>query len=236
FGGIVSTNFPIGVKEAETLLFHKTGGNAKGDPNRRLIDVIMAPSISQEAIELLKRKDGRCKLLVNEALGHLTKNTVDKELTIRSVGGGLLEQDHASLILNLEHEKLKKNDRTLTDQQTIDLLLAWAVCATSRSNTITIALNSMIIGNGSGGKSRVFIAEIAIKLANDSGHIIAGAVAVSDSFFPQPDGPQILIDNNVDVIFTTFGSVKDKTVKETILDAGVILWWGPDNEFRIFKH
>ncbi|MCH7492665.1 hypothetical protein IID19_03710 [Patescibacteria group bacterium] len=236
FGGIICTNFPIGTQEAKTLLFYATGENAKGNPIRRLIDVIMAPSFSQEAIELLKRKKGRCKLLINKVLARLNQDSVDKEITVRSVCGGYLQQENASLILDLEHEKLKKNDQTLTPQQKIDLLLAWAVCATSRSNTITLALDSMIIGNGSGGKSRVAMTENAIKLARDSGHPVAGAVAVSDSFFPYPDGPQRLIDANVAIIFTTFGSAKDKTVKETILNAGVILWWGPDSLFRIFKH
>ena len=82
-----------------------------------------------------------------------------------------------------------------------DLILAWAVGCTSNSNTITLVKDGMLLGNGVGQQDRVGAAQLAIMRAGEKD--LNGAVAYSDSFFPFPDAPQILIDYGIKIIFST---------------------------------
>src|SRR3990167_7064164 len=60
FGGSVMLNFPVDEKIAEELIHkHMLEG-------RRLLDIIAAPFFTPEAVEILSRKKGKCRILVNE--------------------------------------------------------------------------------------------------------------------------------------------------------------------------
>lgn len=67
-----------------------------------------------------------------------------------------------------------------------------------------------------------------------AGHKTFGAVAYSDSYFPFPDAPQVLIDAGVSAIFCTSGSVRDEIVLETMIAAGVAVVQLPDRDARGF--
>jgi phosphoribosylaminoimidazolecarboxamide formyltransferase / IMP cyclohydrolase len=123
---------------------------------------------------------------------------------------------------------------TLERRQESDLLLAWAVGATSNSNTTTLVRNGQLIGNGVGQQDRVGGCSLAVTRARDAGHEVTGAVAYSDSYFPFPDAPQVLIDAGVGAIFCTSGSVRDEIVLEAMLDAGVAVARLPDRDARGF--
>jgi phosphoribosylaminoimidazolecarboxamide formyltransferase/IMP cyclohydrolase len=124
----------------------------------------------------------------------------------------------------------------LTNRMMKDLLIAWGIGSTSNSNTITIVNDEMLIGNGVGQQDRVGAAELAIKRAIDAGHKdkLQGAVAYSDSFFPFPDGVQVLIDHGIGAIFSTTGSVNDKKIQDLCRECGVVLCQLPDTSARGF--
>lgn len=227
FGGLVMANFPIGAKEADILL---TYGVAEG---RRLLDGIVAPDFKTEAVDMLKRTKDKCRFLINPALGSLSINSLDAANRFRYVRGGFLKQLNYTFILDLHHPQLEQFGQ-LTAEQEDDLLLGWAINATSNSNTITLVKNGQLIGNGVGQQDRVGAAELVVKKAIDGGHNPRGAVAVSDSFFPFPDGPKKLIDAGIKVIFATTGSVKDEEVKKVIMEAGLTLLRLPDAVARGF--
>lgn len=227
FGGLVMTNFPLGEAEAETLLAY---GVSNG---RRLLDGIIAPSFTDEAIARLKRKKDKCRLLANEALAALSKDSLDMADRFRYVRGGCLRQPNYTFIFDFKLEALQQFGE-ITDQQKSDLLLAKAVCDTSNSNTITIVKDDMLIGNGTGQMHRGWAAKIAIDKVVYSHHTTFGAVAASDSFFPFPDGPEMLCQSGVAVILATTGSIKDEEIKKLITEAGVTLVWLPDTVGRGF--
>lgn len=77
-------------------------------------------------------------------------------------------------------------------------------------------------------------AKLALMIAQEGGHDVADAVAWSDSFFPFPDGPQVLTDAGVKVIFASSSSVNDKLVIEHCLNAGATLVTLPDAICRGF--
>jgi phosphoribosylaminoimidazolecarboxamide formyltransferase/IMP cyclohydrolase len=227
FGGVVSVNFLIDGDLANELLTHGMTGA------RRLLDTIIAPGFSPEAIQLLSRKGDKCRFLANPALASLGASSLDDTPILRQVRGGFLRQPNYTFVLDLESSDVVHTAK-LTDGQRRDLILAWAICATSNSNTITLTKDSTLIGNGVGQQDRVGCCELAIKRATDAGHDVKGATASSDSFFPFPDGPETLIKAGIGAIWSTTGSVKDGEIQDLCKSHKVPLWQAPDTVARGF--
>lgn len=239
FGGSIMVNFSVDENIAEDLInkFMKEG--------RRLLDVVCAPSFTPEAIDILSRKKGKCRLMVNPALESVGVSSLDVHKRYRYVRGGFLEQPNYTFVPEL-------NDQNLA--------LAWAVGSTSNSNTITIVKGGRLVGNGVGQQDRVGAAKLALLRADDAfasasafpqvlgspsaqpdhseKHMpsadLLGAVAYSDSFFPFPDAPQVLIDRGIKKIFATSGSVNDEKIIELCEKNGVEFVTIPDSEARGF--
>jgi len=115
-----------------------------------------------------------------------------------------------------------------------DLAMAWAIGSTSNSNTVTLVKRGQLIGNGVGQKDRVGCCELAVRGARDAGHNVQGATAYSDSFFPFPDGPEILAKAGVSVILASSGSVNDVATKAVCEQYGITLIMIPDTIGRGF--
>ncbi len=230
FGGLVMTTFDIDAEFAETLLTHGMNGG------RRILDGVIAPAFTTQAIDVLRRKGDKCRFIVNEAL---KSPSLDPRERFRYVRGGFLKQPNYTHTLpkTLFALPMLQGDTTgttLLNGDFIDCTLAWAIGSTSNSNTITLVKDGMLIGNGVGQHDRVGCCELAIKRARDAGHDPKGAVAYSDSFFPFEDGPQVLIEAGIRAIFATSGSIRDEIVKKTCDDAGVRFYTLPDAEARGF--
>lgn len=227
FGGLVMLNFALDEALAEELLSFAVPSG------RRLLDGICAPGFSDEAIQLLSRKGDKCRFLANPALGSLGLGSLDPAPRWRHVRGGFLGQPNYTYVADLNDPSLVTTG-DLSPAQARDLLLAWAVGSTSNSNTITLVKAGQLLGNGVGQQDRVGCCELAIKRARDAGHDITGAVAYSDSFFPFPDGPQVLIDAGVTAIWATSGSVRDKETQALCAERAVVLCQVPDSSGRGF--
>ena len=227
-GGCVMVNFPIGVNEAEILLHHP-------NEKRRIIDVLIAPSISSEAIALLARKEDRCKMIINEALGYLPalpNSGVSMEKRRRQVRGGEIVQDAYRVPqLFTENTFISGNRRRRLEP---DLAFAAAICATSNSNTINLVKDGMLLGQGVGQTTRVGAAELAVKIANKRGRRTDGAVSVGDSFFPFDDGVKVLIEAGITALFSTSGALRDQEVRDACVEGNVTLYQLPDKEARMF--
>ena len=240
FGGLVMTNFPINGELADILVFYKSTG-------KRLLDGVVAPWFTTEAIELLSRKHGKCRLLANSALASWPI-PLDVLPRIRYIRDGFLAQPNYAYILKQEDVVVHGG---LTKGQWHDLLLAWAVGSTSNSNTITLVRYGMVIANAVGQQDRVGAVELALKRAADAGHIqvlnarlvdgkvvieysALNVVAYSDSFFPFIDGPELLLNAGVSAVLASSGSVKDAEVIKLFRDRNVPLVLVPDNVGRGF--
>jgi phosphoribosylaminoimidazolecarboxamide formyltransferase/IMP cyclohydrolase len=229
FGGLTMFNFPFGEEEAETLFTHLMD---KGQ--RRLLDGIVVPEFSKKTLEIFRRKKDKCRFIINPALADLNEDSLDVARRSRYVRGGFLSQPNYTFILDFSHPEIKMPEILEDIEKKGDLLLAWAISATSNSNTITLVRDKKLIGNGVGQQDRVGCAELAIKRARDMKHEIKGAVAASDSFFPFPDAPKVLIDAGVKTIFSTSGSVKDDETRKLCSENGVSLVQIPDKVARGF--
>jgi phosphoribosylaminoimidazolecarboxamide formyltransferase / IMP cyclohydrolase len=227
FGGLVMVNFELTEELAGELLSFGV------DSGRRLLDAVIAPSFAPEAIQMLSRKGDKCRFLANPALAELGTRSIDTTPVLRQVRGGYLRQPNYTWVAELNSPDVTRTGE-LTDQQQRDAILAWAICCTSNSNTVTLTYNGHLIGNGVGQQDRVGCCELAIKRATDAGHSVQGAVAASDSFFPFPDGPETLIKAGVKAIWATSGSVRDEESRQLCREHNVALWQVPDSLGRGF--
>ena len=155
--------------------------------------------------------------MVNPSIEKAGLNSLDTTSRFRYVRGGFLTQPNYTFVPEIENE---------------DVLLAWAVGCTSNSNTITLVKDGQLLGNGVGQQDRVGAANLAILRAGDKD--LTGATAYSDSFFPFPDAPEVLINRGIKTIFSTSGSVNDEKVVELCQAKGVNLIMLPDSEARGF--
>lgn len=226
-GGIVMATCEIDAECVEILRTHYAGDGAK-----RVLDSVIAPSFTQEAIEDLARKNGKCRLFVNPALAsEALGDAVNTSRKFRQVRGGFMVQDGDGFILPI------KKEWNLLPLDEDNLMLAWAIGSTGNSNSIVLTKDRKLIGSGMGQRSRVVAAELALLYAKKYKHDVAGAFAYSDSFFPFTDGPEVLANAGVKKIFATSGSIRDKEVLAAMQKLGVQFITLPDTEARGFaKH
>jgi len=219
FGGLVMVNFEVDEVLCESMI-------------DKMLDGIIAPAFTKGAIALLRRKKDRCRFIVNPALSGLVGN-LDRTPRFRYVRGGFLMQPNYTFVPDFDRGGIVKYGGA-ADIQKCDMVLAWAIGSTSNSNTITLVKKEQLIGNGVGQQDRVGAANLAIARARRSGHDVNGAVAYSDSFFPFPDGPKVLIDAGVKAIFTSSGSIKDDKTIKLCQENDVALYMIPDQVGRGF--
>lgn len=226
FGGFVMVNFEVTEALANVLLTHAMS------TGRRLLDGIVAPGFTLDAISMLKRKGDKCRLFVNPALADLNRNSLDHARRLRYVSGEeFLTQPNYTFVLELD--KLTRYGDCTREQEN-DILLAWAIGSTSNSNTITLVKKGMLIGNGVGQQDRVGAAKLALQRACEAGHDVHGAVAYSDSFFPFPDGPKVLAEAGIKAILASSGSINDQKTIDVCAKHNVKLLMIPDAEGRGF--
>ncbi len=244
FGGVVMLNGPIDKNVAHSLMHYAMAGEKP-----RLLDGVIGSSVTKEALELLSRN--KLRVIINPALADLSEKSIDTTRRLRPVRGGVLEQPNYDFILDLKADYVQRHGE-IGDVAIHDLVLAWAIGATSNSNTITIVKEGRLLGNGVGQQDRVGAGQLALTRATiepptltEQGDKLlltvtldkaklAGAVAYSDSFFPFPDGPALLAKAGITAILTSSGSVGDETVIKSLTDAGAGLLMVPDKAARGF--
>ena len=226
FGGSVMTNFPITADLAEHLMKHGMQGES-----RRMLDCIIAPDITEGALGLMRRKGDKCRFFINPTLMATGLSSVSNEPVIRPVRGGFLIQPSYQVIPEINTPEFYWSGRRLTQEEELDLLFAWAIGSTSNSNTVTLVRDSMLVGNGVGQQARVYGCRLAVERA---GQRAQSAVAYSDSFFPEVDGPEVLALAGIKAILTSSGSIRDNDVIEYCRRIGTTLVMGPDSLIRGF--
>ena len=244
FGGVIMINGPIDEKVAESLMHYAMDGDKP-----RLLDGVIGSSVSKEALELLSRN--KLRVIVNPALDGLGEKSLDSTRRSRPVRGGTLEQPNYDFVLDLKADYIQQHGAA-TDQQKQDMVLGWAIGSTSNSNTISIVKDGQLIGNGVGQQDRVGAGQLALTrttnvipdLEEQGDSIIlkvkldknklAGASAYSDSFFPFPDGPELLAKAGIKSFLTTSGSVGDEAVIKVLTNAGASITMLPDKVGRGF--
>jgi phosphoribosylaminoimidazolecarboxamide formyltransferase/IMP cyclohydrolase len=188
FGGILISNTEIDKSSAEEI-------------HGLFCEVVIAPSFSDDALEILKGKKNRILLVLNEV--ELPQTTV------RTCLNGVLVQDRDNItdapehLTNVTHNKPTKSELE-------DLLFASKICKHTKSNTIVLAKNKQLCASGTGQTSRVDALNQAIHKALSFNFDLNGAVMASDAFFPFPDCVEIAEQAGITAVIQPGGSIKDQ--------------------------
>ncbi|MFK3618248.1 bifunctional phosphoribosylaminoimidazolecarboxamide formyltransferase/IMP cyclohydrolase [Pasteurella multocida] len=193
FGGIIAFNRELDVKTAQTII------------DRQFVEVIIAPTVAEEAKTLLKAKKNVRVLACGEW------SSTQQRLDVKRVNGGLLVQEADLGMVDLADLKVVSK-RQPTEQELKDLLFCWKVAKFVKSNAIVYAKENQTIGIGAGQMSRVYSAKIAGIKAQDEGLDVAGCVMASDAFFPFRDGIDAAAKVGIQCVIHPGGSMRDQEV------------------------
>jgi phosphoribosylaminoimidazolecarboxamide formyltransferase/IMP cyclohydrolase len=125
---------------------------------------------------------------------------------------------------------------TPSGQQKDDLLTAWYINLSVRSNGVVIVKNGQTLAVGTGEQDRVGAVEQAIvkfKEKYQGEGTLQGAVMASDGFFPFEDGVEVAAAAGITAVIAPAGSLRDADVIKRANELGVALIHAPE---RIFSH
>jgi phosphoribosylaminoimidazolecarboxamide formyltransferase/IMP cyclohydrolase len=210
FGGILVINREIDLDAAREI---------RGD----FAEIVVAPKFSKEALDVLSTAKNLRILEIDS--GVLTG------FEVRTVAGAVLVQqpDTTRTRLTAEHSATSVG---VSDEELSDLNMAWSICSHVKSNAIVLVRDGLLIGVGAGQMSRIDSIELAIRKATLHGHLLDGAVAASDAFFPFPDSIEALADVGVRCVVAPSGSRRDDDVKATAQARAVGLFFTGDRHFK----
>ena len=164
------------------------------------LEVIVAPSFSEEALTILTKKKNLRLLQVS----NISKRDYTSPKA-KTVLGGLLIQDMDQQLLDGELKYV--TNRRPSEKELEDLLFAWKVVKHTKSNAIAIAKDKCTTGVGPGQVSRIWALENAIR---QGGERIAGSVMASDAFFPFADCVEAAHKAGITAIIQPGGSIHDQ--------------------------
>jgi phosphoribosylaminoimidazolecarboxamide formyltransferase/IMP cyclohydrolase len=214
FGGIIAFNRTLDAETAQAII------------DRQFVEVIIAPSVSDEAKAVVAAK-ANVRLL---ECGELPE-TAESGLDYKRVNGGLLVQDRDSALVTVEDLKVV-TEKVPTEDQLQDLLFAWRVAKFVKSNAIVYAKNQQTVGVGAGQMSRVVSSRIAGIKAEDAGLEVPGAVMASDAFFPFRDGLDAAAAAGISAVIQPGGSMRDDEVIAAANEHGIAMVFTGMRHFR----
>jgi phosphoribosylaminoimidazolecarboxamide formyltransferase/IMP cyclohydrolase len=192
FGGILALTSPVDRAAAERIAAEGT-----------FFEVVIAPSFDADAAEILMARWKMVRLL------EVGNAAPDIRTEHKFLPGGLLVQERDLTVpdpASWTHTAgPTPSDETLQAGAVLE-----CVCRALSSNAVLIggvdAGSVRVFGTGAGQMDRVASCLGAVRKAGD---LAKGAIAVSDAFFPFPDGPKILIDAGVKTLIHPGGSKRD---------------------------
>ena len=193
FGGIIITNRCVDEATAEEI-------------DKIFLEVIIAPSYDEKALEILKHKKNRIILTLNT---DTTVKTPIGNKQFRSCLNGILVQDRDTKTETVEDLRTVSK-KQLSENEIEDLIFANKIVKHSKSNAIVLVKNKQLCASGVGQTSRVDALKQAIEKAKGFGFDLKGAVMASDAFFPFPDCVEIAGKAGITAVIHPGGSVRDQ--------------------------
>lgn len=186
FGGVLVCNQQIDKETAEQI-------------NEIFFEVLIAPSYTEEALDVLKSKKNRILL-------ELKKQNASN-IQFKSLLNGVLVQgtDEGNF------EKWEESGgRSSSESEKADLIFANKVCKHLKSNAIALVKDLQLIGKGCGQTSRIDSLRHAVEKAKQFDFNLNGSVMASDAFFPFNDCVQMGHKEGIEAYIQPGGSIRDK--------------------------
>lgn len=184
FGGIIAFNREVDGKTAVEL-------------NKIFLEIVIAPSFTEEALEIFKQKKNLRIIKV--------KNPVSDKVTYVKVDGGLIVQSTDN---QFSTDLKVVTEIQPTEKQMTDLVFAQKIVKWVKSNAIVVATNGQAYGIGGGQTNRIWAAQQAIERAKEK--VQDDLVLASDAFFPFRDVVDFAAANGIKAIIQPGGSIKDE--------------------------
>jgi phosphoribosylaminoimidazolecarboxamide formyltransferase / IMP cyclohydrolase len=229
FGGIIAINRECTGTIAESIA-------------KVFAEIVIAPSYSIEALEILAKKKKlrvleipEIKTKIENKVAHLSKGVkVEdfggiKNLEYRFIEGGLMVQQKNTFELKLSDLECK----TVVTASKSDLesaIFGWAALKHIKSNAIMLVKDSVSVGIGMGQVSRVDAVNLALSKAGGNS---TGSVLLSDAFFPFRDSIDLVAKHGIKVIVQPGGSMKDQDIIDACNELGIAMYFTGS---RCFKH
>lgn len=213
FGGIIAFNQELDAATASAIV------------ERQFVEVIIAPKVSAQAIEVVAAKKN-VRLL---ECGEWSSKTTGFDM--KRVNGGLLVQERDHGMVSADDLKVVSK-RQPTEEELKDALFCWKVAKYVKSNAIVYAKGDMTIGVGAGQMSRVYSAKIAGIKAADEGLQVEGCVMASDAFFPFRDGIDAAAQAGIKCVIQPGGSMRDEEVIAAADEHGMAMIFTGMRHFR----
>ena len=210
FGGIIALNREVDAETAKKL-------------HEIFLEIVIAPSYSQEALDILQGKKNIRLLTIPFGTGS------SKEMKFTSIEGGLLTQDFDRYSLD-DATITIPTEKKPTDEEWEALKFGWKIVKHVKSNAIVVNNKEMTLGVGAGQMNRVGSAKIALEQAGEKA---VGAVLASDAFFPMDDTVEAAAKAGVTAIIQTGGSIRDEDSIKKANEYGIAMVL---TGVRHFKH
>lgn len=215
FGGIIAFNRQLDAKTAKAIV------------DRQFVEVIIAPSIEEEAKVVLAPKSNVRVLIC----GNWEENVSLAGFDFKRVTGGLLVQERDLGVITTKELKIV-TQRHPNDKELQDLLFAWKVVKFVKSNAIVYVKDNATLGIGAGQMSRIYSAKIAAIKAGDENLDLHGCAMASDAFFPFRDGLDAAASVGVTAVIQPGGSMRDNEVIAAANELGIAMVFTGMRHFR----
>ncbi len=210
FGGVLVCNGEIDKATAEAI-------------NEIFFEVLIAPSFSADALEILKSKKNRILLQLNA-------ESKMQHAMHRSLLNGVLQQD-VDTGNYAEWKEVGGRETSAAERE--DLSFANIICKHLKSNAIALVKNKQLVGKGCGQTSRIDALRQAIEKAKQFNFDLKDAVLASDAFFPFNDCVKMAHEAGITAFIQPGGSVRDKdSIDYTVENKLAMVMTG----MRHFKH
>lgn len=199
FGGVVAINAKVDLELAQKI-------------GEIFIEVLVAPSFSQEALDFLSSKK-KLKLFSLPSNASYFNLPPSKE-SFKSILGGFLLQESDSVSDEEIKEAKKMGEYEASESQKRDMEIAYKIVALTKSNCVAYVKDGALVGIGMGMTSRVDASRNAMLKAKDMGLDLKGCVLASEAFFPFKDSIELAASMGVSAIIEPGGSIRDDEVIE----------------------
>ncbi|HJJ42072.1 MAG TPA: bifunctional phosphoribosylaminoimidazolecarboxamide formyltransferase/IMP cyclohydrolase [Methanocorpusculum sp.] len=206
YGSIVAMSTEVGCDVAEEIC-------------STFVEVIIAPSFTPEALEMMKSKQNMRILILP------TEVPADE---IRSIDGGILVQRTPEVTETWE----VVSKRQPTKDEMDAMKLAWKVVKYAKSNAIIYTNKTETVGIGVGQMNRVDSARIAVMKAAEFGRTMKNTVVGSDAFLPFPDTLEVAAEAGATALIQPGGSIRDAEVIAKADELGVAVVFTGTRHFR----
>ena len=211
FGGVVALNRDVNEHLAKKV-------------KNIFLNIIIAPNFTRSALKILKMNE-----IIILKLSNSRKIKLSKE--IKSIPGGLLEQDFDNTILNKSTincvTKFKSEKKYIND-----MIFAFSVAKHVKSNAIVLAKNNQVLGIGAGQMSRVDSIRISINKMKNNFNSNMPFVLASDGFFPFADNIELLKNTKCRGIIQPGGSRNDPILIQKANNLKIPMYFTGIRHFR----